>query len=447
MSIDFIMERFSEFENTDAIIWNNQITSYCWLRSEIVRHCSSFRAFGISEGSVVAIEGDFSPTSCSTFIALASLGTILVPLTTSVKAKREEFLTIAEAQYIIKIESNDEIEITKTDVSPSHPMYSEIRKRSHPGLVLFSSGSTGKSKAALHDLCGVLEKFRVRRPAMRTVSFLLYDHIGGVNTMLHTLCNGGCLITTSERTPEAILSLIAIHQVEALPTSPTFINMILISQAFKRFDLSSLKLVTYGTEPMPEATLKRFHEIFPEIRLQQTYGLSEVGILRSKSKSSDSLWVKVGGEGFETRVVDGILQIKARSAMMGYLNAPSPFTEDGWFVTGDLVEIDGDFIKILGRKSELINVGGEKVYPAEVEGVIQLIPNIKDVIVYGEKSPLVGSIVCAELSLFEPEDTRELGIRVKQFVGERLERYKVPVKIKVINQIEANERFKKMRMR
>ena len=96
-------------------------------------------------------------------------------------------------------------------------------------------------------------------------------------------------------------------------------------------------MVTYGTEAMPESTLKRFHEILPEVKLLQTYGLSEIGIMRSKSLSSDSLWVKIGGEDFQTRVVDGLLEIKAKSAMLGYLNAPSPFTEDGWFKTGDEV--------------------------------------------------------------------------------------------------------------
>ena len=98
---------------------------------------------------------------------------------------------------------------------------------------------------------------------------------------------------------------------------------------------------------MPESTLKRFNQLFPDIKLLQTYGLSEVGILRSKSKSSDSLWVKVGGEEFETRVIDGMLEIKAKSAMLGYLNAPSPFTEDGWFKTWDAVEVEGEYIKIL----------------------------------------------------------------------------------------------------
>ena len=164
-------------------------------------------------------------------------------------------------------------------------------------------------------------------------------------------------MTVKDRSPDEVLSSIQQYEVELLPTSPTFINLILLSEAYTKYDISSLKTVTYGTEPMPKSTLIRFNSLFPNICLLQTYGLSEVGILRSKSKSSDSLWVKVGGEGFQTRVVGGLLEIKAESAMLGYLNAPSPFTKDGWFQTGDSVLVDGEYIIILGRKSELINIG------------------------------------------------------------------------------------------
>jgi acyl-coenzyme A synthetase/AMP-(fatty) acid ligase len=163
--------------------------------------------------------------------------------------------------------------------------------------------------------------------------------------MLYTLSNHGCLVTVQDRTADGVLTAVERHRVELLPTSPTFLNMVLMSEAYARHDLSSLRTVTYGTEPMPESTLRRLHALFPDLQLVQTYGLSEVGILRSKSKSSDSLWVKIGGEGFETRVVQGILEIKARSSMLGYLNAPSPFTADGWFVTGDEVEVDGEYLR------------------------------------------------------------------------------------------------------
>ena len=67
----------------------------------------------------------------------------------------------------------------------------------------------------------------------------------------------------------------------------------------------------------------------------------------SKSKDNNSLWMKIGGDGYKTRIVNNLLEIKADSAMLGYLNALSPFTEDNWFMTGGAVEQDGEYIKIL----------------------------------------------------------------------------------------------------
>lgn len=263
--------------------------------------------------------------------------------------------------------------------------------------------------------------------------------------MLYTLSNGGCLITLPNRSPDSVLHAVEKYQADLLPTSPTFINLILLSEAHRRHDLSSLKIVTYGTEPMAESTLRRFHELFPHIVLQQTYGLSEIGILRSKSRSSDSLWVKVGGEGFETRIVSGNLQVKANSAMLGYLNAPSPFMEGGWFNTGDAVEVNGEYLKILGRDSELINVGGEKVFPAEVESVIQQMDNIAEVTVYGEKNPITGNIVCARVTLAAEEDRSYLVARLKQFCRSKLSAYMVPVKVIIHQDKLHTERFKKTR--
>ena len=273
----------------------------------------------------------------------------------------------------------------------------------------------------------------------------MFDHIGGVNTLLYNLSNAGCVITVEDRRPETICAAIQDYRVELLPTSPTFLNLLLVSEAYRNYDLSSLRTVTYGTEVMPESTLRRFNQLFPDVRMLQTYGLSEVGILRSKSRSSDSLWVKVGGEGFETRVVDGMLEIKAQSAMLGYLNAPSPFTEDGWFITGDAVEVDGEYLKILGRKSELINVGGEKVYPAEVESVIQQMEGVEDVAVRGESHPITGHVVAARVRVTTNETLPEVRKRIAGFCKGKLARYMIPQRVELADSSLHGERFKKMR--
>jgi acyl-coenzyme A synthetase/AMP-(fatty) acid ligase len=223
------------------------------------------------------------------------------------------------------------------------------------------------------------------------------------------------------------------------------LNLLLLSQAYKRYDLSTLKIVVYSTEIMPETTLKKCHEVFPDVKLLNWFGTTEIGTLRAKSKSSDSAWVKMGGEGYDVRVRDGMLQIKTPWAILGYLNAPSPFTEDGWFITGDLVECDGEYMRILGRKKEMINVGGEKVHPAEIENVIAELDNVKEVGVYGEENPIMGNIVCAKISLIEPEDPKAFITKVKSHCASKLDRYKVPVKITIVDHKLHSDRFKKMR--
>jgi acyl-CoA synthetase (AMP-forming)/AMP-acid ligase II len=221
--------------------------------------------------------------------------------------------------------------------------------------------------------------------------------------------------------------------------------MIILSEVYNKYDVSSLKTITYGTEPMPESTLKRIHRIFPDVRLQQTYGLSELGILRSKSKEPESLWVKVGGEGFETKIEDGILWIRAKSAMLGYLNAEDPFDEDGWFNTGDSVEVDGDYIRILGRVTEVINVGGEKVYPIEVESIIQTMPGVEDVSVSSEPNPIVGQIVKARIKLSTDESLSEFRKRMRAYCRDKLADFKIPQKVEIVAARMYGQRFKKMR--
>ena len=218
-----------------------------------------------------------------------------------------------------------------------------------------------------------------------------------------------------------------------------------MSGAYQRWDLSSLKIISYGAEPMPKSVLLHLNKLFPNVKLLQTYGLVELGVLRSKSKSNDSLWVKIGGEGYKVRVVNGMLQIKADSAILGYLNAPSPFTEDGWFITGDKVLQDGDYFKILGRESEIINIGGEKVYPAEVESVLLEINGVKDAIVYGEKNPLIGEIVVANIKVYELNNNKQFIFLIKKYCRGKLEKYKIPVKINFTQKDLISERFKRRR--
>ncbi|MEP7028084.1 MAG: fatty acid--CoA ligase family protein, partial [Candidatus Eisenbacteria bacterium] len=300
------------------------------------------------------------------------------------------------------------------------------------GLLLFTSGSSGEPRAALHDGERLLTKYRTPRRRLRTLLFLLFDHVGGFDTLLQALANAGAVIVPEARDPESVCAAIERHRAEVLPAAPSFLGLMLLSGAVARHDLSSLRYVTYGAEVMPQRTLERLHAAFPGVTLLQKYGLTELGTMRSHSSANDSLWVKIGGEGFATRVVDGLLEIRAASSMLGYLNAPSPFTEDGWFMTGDAVEQDGEYFRILGRVSDLINVAGRKVYPAEVEAVVAEAENVAEAAVSGEPHPFTGAIVVARVALERDEDPREVERRVREHCRGRLAPYMVPARVEVV---------------
>lgn len=445
MSAEWLLERMAQWPERAAIVWQGQPYSYGDLLARVQRWADELTQHDVTAGQVVSIEGDYSPNAVSLLLALVDRGTIVVPLTDSVAAQRDEFLQIAEVQVLIRFNARDGWQLERLPGVVSNPLTQSLSASGNPGLVLFSSGSTGKSKAALHNFTPLLAKFKLPRHARVTLTFLLLDHIGGINTLFYTLANGGTVVAVPSRDPELVCAAIASQRVQTLPTSPTFLNLLLISEAYTRHDLASLELITYGTEVMPESTLQRLHAIFPKVQLLQTYGLSELGILRSKSKDSNSLWVKVGGEGFETKIVDGILWVRAQSAMLGYLNAPSPFDAEGWMNTQDMVEVDGEYIRILGRRSEIINVGGQKVYPAEVESVLLQMPNVRDAAVVGEANPITGQIVSVRCNLFEPEELNAFKRRLRAFCRERLAPYKIPTRIVLTEQEQHSARFKKMR--
>ncbi|MCR4368242.1 long-chain fatty acid--CoA ligase, partial [Bacillus amyloliquefaciens] len=123
----------------------------------------------------------------------------------------------------------------------------------------------------------------------------------------------------------------------------------------------------------------------------------------------------------------------------------SPFDEDGWYDTGDQVETDGEYIRILGRKSEIINVGGEKVFPAEVESVFLEIPNVRDVLITGRKNPITGEIVAAEAVLEKEEDIKSFRKRAVAHCRQKLQPYQIPQIISVTDRKLSNDRFKKIR--
>ncbi|MFD5075725.1 class I adenylate-forming enzyme family protein [Streptomyces sp. NPDC058371] len=442
-----LTHRLSGFGAADAVVFDDRTYSYEQLLGMVAEWQDLLDANNVRAGEVVTLEGAYSPKACAGMIALIERGVVVVPLTTLPDAKRAEFLDVAEVEVTITVDHDGADVIRRTGRSAEHALYEQLRAAGRPGLVLFSSGTTGRSKASVLDFSKVLARYGEGGKAHRILSFLSLDHIGGINTLLHTLTQGGTVVTVGERTPDSVFAAIARHDVQILPTTPTFLNMVLISGVLERYDTSALRLVTYGTEPMPERTLRRLAGQLPDVRLKQTYGLSELGILPTKSRGDATLWVKLGNSGFEHKIIDDVLWIRSDMAMLGYLNAPAPFDDEGFFNTQDVVETDGDWIRILGRRSEIINVGGEKVYPSEVESIVLEVPGIAEVTVSGRPSHVTGMVVKATVQLADgvEEDARSVSRRVREHCRTKLEGFKVPALVEVSTEQHHSDRFKKTR--
>ncbi|MEM7532658.1 MAG: long-chain fatty acid--CoA ligase [Chloroflexota bacterium] len=448
MLIDSFLDRVRENTSAEALIWHDQPFTYETLLTTYTIWVDALTDAGIPSGSIVALEADYSLNSVAILLALFNLRSIVVPLTGEVATSCEQRCEIANVEWVVQVDGDDQVTIQQRCPQPApstnHPLIAQLR-HDHPGLILFTSGSTGKPKAAIHNVHLLLEKCQTRRQVSRTLLYLRFDSISGVNMLLYVLANGGCAIVAKDSSPESVAIAIANHQVQFLPTSPTFLTFLLLSKVYEQYDLSSLEVISYGSEMMPKDILAQLVEIFPHIYFNQAFGMTEFGVLRTKSRTADSLWFSVKQGEFAARVTDGLLEIKTPIAMLGYLNAPSPFTEDGWLITGDMAEVDGVWIKILGRKSDLMNIGGQKVYPAEVEDVIQMMDGVVEVVVKGEQNPITGNIVTAKVRLATEESLRSFRSRLHAFCKGKLEPYKIPMRIRLAEEALHSTRFKKVR--
>lgn len=440
--LDLLEQRFQGALSKCALVTGDASFTYGDLQATITGWQARLTASGIGSGRVVLLKGDFTLESIGALFALMRLGAITILLAPASFEKEAEFSAVGQAEIIVDALTG---EIRQTSGNGSHLLYDQLRAAGEPGIVLFSSGSTGVSKGTVHSAARLLEKFRTPGKDLRTLAFLLFDHIAGLDTLFYSLANTSTLVLPSVRTPDEVCRLIEMHKVQVLPAAPSFINLLLMSGAMERYDLSSLEIVTYGSEMMAQGTLERCAAALPHVRILQKYGTSETGAFPTQSRSNTSTWLKLGGDGFEWRVREGRFEAKTRGTMLGYLNAPSPFTEDGYFMTGDRVEVDGDYVRFLGRDSDIINVGGQKVFPAEVESLIAEMPEVAEVAVYGEPHAILGAAVVARIWPRVEISSADLRKAVRAHLTGKVEPYKIPQKLILSNEPLTTSRFKTIR--
>lgn len=442
-----MIDKFKDNDQT-AIIYDGKKYSYNELYIKI-KEIESFIKDKIKSGEVVAILADYSFVSIALFFALYENKNIIAPITSTSQKEIDGKIKESFSTKIINLE-NEKLVITNIKSEASHKIINDLQTSKCAGLILFSSGSTGAPKAMIHNLDTLVDSYGDKKQKqINMLVFLMFDHIGGINTMLNILSMNATMIIPQNRNADDICKLIEEYKIAVLPSSPTFLNLILINRSYEKYDLSSLRMITYGTETMPEGLLNRLKAVFSKVKFLQTFGTSETGIAATSSKSSNSTFMKIDDENLEYKIVDNELWLRSKTQILGYLNrSMESFTNDGWFKTGDLVELDNEgFIKIIGRNKEIINVGGQKVLPSEVESVLLGMDEIEDCLVYGEQNAITGQSVSCDVVLKHGIDDSGFKILVRKFCKDKLDNFKIPTRVNVVQKTEFTERFKKSRIK
>jgi acyl-CoA synthetase (AMP-forming)/AMP-acid ligase II len=356
-------------------------------------------------------------------------------------------LAIGETGHIalpLPAELTDAEQNKRRLVAKSSQLYNQLEGS---GLVLFSSGTSGDPKGMLHNLDALLGRYKnLSARKDRSLLLLLIDHIGGLDSAFRCLFSGSTLVVPETRSPEAAGLAIASHQVNVVPASPTFLNLMLLSGTAQEHDLSTVEIIAYGAEAMPQKVLNRLAKAFPNAQLQQKFGTSETGAIRIKSIGNESLFFRIDDPDTQWKIVEEELWLKTPSRVLGYLNAVEDGLEtDGWYRTGDLVETDEhNNLKIIGRASAVINVGGQKVHPAEVEAILNDIEGIEALHIYGKEAPITGSTVACEIVVSGDEQLRTWKRRIRNHCRGHLAPWKIPSSVKIVDSISVNSRMKKV---
>jgi len=441
-------------------------------------------AKGIRKGMKVALLGRNSIHWLETFFGIMQTGAWAIPL--NFRFTNQDIKYCADigepSLFIIDEEFVERIGSMKSDL-PTVRDYVSIGSTARPGIesleslmgnvpsapvgveiddedecaLYFTSGTTGAPKAVLHahrslTVAAISEatchswKFGDRQLMMPPLYHLAIGHLlggvimGGTNILLTELIKPEIIIETLAREKATLVFLLVPWTLDILG-------------AFDRgeirpenYDLSNLRLMHMGAQPIPPSLVKRWKSYFPDMAYDTSYGLSEgggpgvthlgmenehkIGAIGKPSIIWDVRVVRDDGTDVNVDEVGEVI-VKGNGVMKGYYKNPeatAQIVRDGWLHTGDLAKIDEDgFIYIVDRKKDLIICGGENVYPVEIETVLQKHPKVHDVAVIGIPDERLGEAIAAVIQPVPGEKPTEA--EMSSYCEENLPRYKRPRQI------------------
>ncbi len=327
------------------------------------------------------------------------------------------------------------------------------RSRTMFAVLLTTAGTTGSPKIARHSLTRLLGRVHAPKAGQAPPTWLLTYHpaaFAGVQVLLTALAAGGRLVATVDKHAATLARAAIENRVTHVSGTPTFWRAFLVALGTKAASLP-LHQITLGGEAVDQAILDRLAGLFPRASITHIYASTEAGALfavHDRRAGFPSRWLSEPVDAVGLRIRDGVLEVRSPRAMEAYVDGTgtASLTPDGWLVTNDLVEERGERVVFLGRADVLINVGGAKVSPDEIEAVLLEVSGVAEARVSGVANPITGQIVVAEVVLSQGYDEEVLRRSIVQYTRACLPPYKVPRVIRFVQAIPYSSAGKKLRM-
>ena len=438
--------RTSQRVNKDriAVHFGDRAITYDELDERTDRLASGLTLAGFRKGDRVAVMMHNRPEWIEIFFALAKLGGVLLPVNHLLREREvEHILGHSGAEWVItedrfwslydgiRTDGDGRTYVTMDADAEGALSYENVISSGSRGvdvdvdandlfLLQYTSGTTGEPKGAMHTHSTVLWNSFYQLPEFGvTVDdvYLILPALGWIagfhDFALATLWAGGQLVLhpTGNFEAEAFATTVERYGVTVVLLVPTVLRRVLAYDALGQHDLSSLRFILSGGEPVPVSDIHTLHERLPTSRLQQAYGMSEFPTMMLWL-SADDATTKAGSVGkacraADVRIVDetgadtavdevGEIICRSPACTVGYYldeEATAATLAGGWLHTGDLARVDADgYVYITGRSKDMILTGGLNVYPAEIEQLIKARSEVHEVAVIAVPDPQWGEI-------------------------------------------------------
>lgn len=297
-------------------------------------------------------------------------------------------------------------------------------------LELFTSGTTGRPKQVNQNFKVLTQGVKLGKNYQDNVWGFCYNptHYAGLQVFFQALFNVNTLVYLFDKDMLEVVERIKTYQVTNISSTPSFLKLLLAQVSEP---ISSIERITTGGEKMAKTIQERVKEKFPKAVLRNVYASTEAGSLLVSMADSFTIperytsFIKIDNE-----------ELLVHKSLMG--SSESIQLVNDWYRTGDLIEwVNDTEFRFKSRKSEMINVGGYKVNPAEIEELIMTLPDVEQVKVYGRQNSVLGYVIAADVkpSLLD-FDKKKIKQNITQLCTENLQEFKVPRVIKFVDTIE-----------